>query len=1075
MASLLYRLGRFSARRAWLVLTAWALLLGLVATGAGTLGKPFTSTMSIPGTEFQRVLDDLQTSLPKAASGIGTVVLSTADGTPFTAPQKAAVADVVRAWGAIEGVDTALDPFVTQQHLDDAITKAADGAAQLADGKSRIATNQAKLTDGEKKLADGERQLATNETKLADGAGRLTAGKAELAAAQRRIDSGAADLAAAQRRLDAGAAKAAAGRREVDAAQAKITSGRRQWTAGQAEVAAGRQQWAAGNAQLKAGRSRLADGRAQLAALTAQYGPDDARVVALRDQLAAEQARLDTSAEQLAATRTRLDAAQRRLDATKAQLDAGQRALDAKKPAVLAAERSITDGRAELAAGRRKLDAARSQLAAGRAELATREAELAAGQAKLAQGRADLAKARADLADGKRKLADAQAELATGEAELALGTRRLALTEGLRTVTATGDAAVTQVLFDQPINSVPVETKQKVTAAAEVLAAQEIRVDYSKDIMQDLAFFGPGELLGLAVAALVLLVMLGSLLAAGLPLLTALIGVAVGLLGAVTVTHWVSMTDVTPALALMLGLAVGIDYALFLVNRHREQLARGMDLHESIGRATGTAGNAVLFAGMTVIVALAALAITRIPFLATMGYVAAATVGVAVLVALTFTPAVLRLIGPRVLSAKGRARLTAHLDAEEAQASAEDAVAISAAGEHPHAGGHGWGGLVTRHPVVALVLATAFLGTLAVPAAALRLGLPDGSYEPHGSTAYRTYSTVETQFGAGTNGPIVAVAKLDPTTTPTATSLTELEVSIAEKLKATDGVAYVVPIGASDDRVTLAFQLVPTTGPSDDATSALVTRLRADAPGVVTDAGLVSLGFTGQTVANIDISKALAAALPIYLAVVVGISLLLLLLVFRSVVVPVLATAGFLLSVAAAFGGVVAVYQWGWLGGLFGVERPGLVLSFLPTLVIGILFGLAMDYQMFLVTGMREAWAHGHTARAAVRAGFSHGARVVTAAALIMMSVFGSFVHAQLTMIRPIGFALAFGVLIDAFVVRMTAMPAIMHLLGERAWYLPRWLRWLPDLDVEGASLTPAPAEPITDSLPREPVAMVGR
>lgn len=254
----------------------------------------------------------------------------------------------------------------------------------------------------------------------------------------------------------------------------------------------------------------------------------------------------------------------------------------------------------------------------------------------------------------------------------------------------------------------------------------------------------------------------------------------------------------------------------------------------------------------------------------------------------------------------------------------------------------------------------------------------------------------------------------------------------------------------------LAFQITPSTAPSDEATIDLVHRLRDEAPGIES-AQDVELGFTGLTVANIDISEALASTLPLYLAVVVGLSLLLLVLVFRSILVPLVATAGFLLSVGASFGAVVAVYQWGWLGWLFGVNEPGAILSFLPTLVIGVLFGLAMDYQMFLVSGMREAWAHGAPARKAVQRGFGAGASVVTAAALIMVSVFAGFIHAELTMIRPIGLALALGVLVDAFVVRMTFTPAVLHLLGEKAWWIPRWLdRILPDLDVEGAKLQKA-------------------
>ncbi|WP_116115959.1 MMPL family transporter [Austwickia chelonae] len=834
----LHRLGRIAACHAWAVILAWTLLLLLAGTGAATLGRPFTTKLTIPGTEFQTVIDDLEKNFPQAAAGIGAVVIRTADGKAFTTEQQKAIAELTAAWSRIDGVDTVDNPFTLQ-------TKSDTAAVHVADGQQKIS------------------------------------------ASRQQLDANQAQLDAARNKLDADQEQAA--------------------------------------------------GRALPAAL------------------------------------------QEQLDAAKAAITAQQAQLDA---------------------------------------------------------------ARNEITQNENKLRHAE--------------RRLALMDGFRVVNAMQNTALTQVIFDKPLIEVTAHTKDAITAAAGDLEKAGLKVDYSTAIVEKLSIVGPGELVGLGVAALVLIVMLGSLLAAGLPLISAVVGVAVGLLGVVALTHWVDMTDVTPALALMLGLAVGIDYSLFLVNRHREQLARGTELIESIARATGTAGSAVLFAGLTVVVALCALTLTGIPFLATMGFAAAATVLIAVLIALTLTPALLRLIGPRVLSPRVRRSLADKLAAEENEAAAEDAEEKTPG--HSHHRGHGWGGLVTRRPLVVLVLTTVLLSVLAAPALFLRLGLPDGSYEPRESTAYRTYDVIDRHFGPGRNGPIIAVATLGAgRVAETAGELAreELTLSVGEQLKKTPGVAHVLPIGNSEDRKTIAYQVVPATGPSDSATTELTTVLRNTRNGIIADQRLDFLGFTGQTVANIDISRSLSAALPVYLIVVVGISLLLLLLVFRSVVVPLLATAGFLLSVAAAFGSVVAVYQWGWLAGVFGIDQPGLILSFLPTLVIGILFGLAMDYQMFLVSGMREAWAHGHTARTSVHTGFSHGARVVTAAALIMAAVFASFVYAELTMIRPIGFALAAGVLIDAFIVRMTAMPAVMYLLGDKAWYLPAWLdRIIPDMDIEGSTLT---------------------
>src|SRR5690606_18696860 len=319
-------------------------------------------------------------------------------------------------------------------------------------------------------------------------------------------------------------------------------------------------------------------------------------------------------------------------------------------------------------------------------------------------------------------------------------------------------------------------------------------------------------------------------------------------------------------------------------------------------------------------------------------------------------------------------------------------------------------------------------------------------------TAYRTCDLIRDNFGAGANGPIIGAATLGEPTQDEA-ALTELQLDIAEDLLAVDGVQYVVPFGVSEDGDTLAFQVMPAGGPSEEETVALVNDLLAGEAELGAAHG-VEMGYTGQTVANIDISDQLSDALPVYLTVVVGLSLVLLLLVFRSIWVPLLASLGFLLTVVASFGAVTAVYQLGHLSGLFGVNEPGPVLSFLPVLLIGVLFGLAMDYQVFLVSGMREAHVHGADARTAVVRGFTQSARVVTAAAIIMISVFGGFIFAHLAMIRPIGFGLAFGVLIDAFLVRMTLTPAVLSLLGEKAWWLPRWLdRILPNVDVEGAKL----------------------
>ncbi len=1071
MAKYLYRLGQFAARRAWIVVVAWVLILGAVGGAAATLREPFTSKLSIPGTEFQNVIDDLQKSSPDAAHGSGTVVFSTTDGNPFTAVQKKAVAQTVKDWSSVDGVDDAADPFHTQQKLDDARTKISDGKQKLADADKQIADNEKKLADGKAKIADGKKALNSNAAKITDGRRQLTAAQATITSGQAAIDTNRAKLTSGEKQLATAEAKLAKGKTQIAAAKKQIAAGQQKLNAAKAEISNGETQIADAREQVRAGQAQLDRSSADADALAKELGEDDPQVVAARAAIAKQQATLDATSKTLDDKSAQLAAGKKTLAAKQKELTAGAATLEEKSAELSAGERKLAAADRKLASGKAQLSAGQAKLTAGQATIDANRAKLSDGSTKIAEGRKELTSSAKKIADGQQKLADAKKTLADKSIELVQGERKLALMDGLRAVSKDGATAVTTISFDVPLNEVSDTTKEAIPTKATGLAAVGVNVDYSSDISPTPSAGGTTEAVGVGIAAVVLLVMLGSLLAAGLPLIIAMVGVGVGLLSVLALSHWVTMTDVTPVLALMLGLAVGIDYALFLVHRHRTQLAQGVELKESIARATGTAGGAVLFAGTTVVVALSALTLTKIPFLGVMGLAAAGTVAVAILVALTLTPALLSLIGPRVLSRRGRRKLAAAQVQQDAAAAAEDTGAPRDPAHAQHGRGRGWGGLVTRHPVITVVATAAVLGLLAIPAASLKLGLPDGSAEAHNTTAYRAYTKVTDSFGAGQNAAIIGVAKLDGDEADRLTDdqATDLQLDIAEQLKRTPDVAYVVPASISDDHRTMVFQIVPETGPNDDATIALVHQLRADRQTIIDETAVDSLGYAGQTVANIDISDRLADVLPLYLGVVVGISLLLLLLVFRSIVVPLLATGGFLLSIAAAFGAVVAVYQWGWLGPVFGVAQPGLILSFLPTLAIGILFGLAMDYQMFLVSGMREAWSHGQTARTAVRTGFNQGAKVVTAAALIMTSVFASFIFADQTMIKPIGFVLAIGVLIDAFGIRMTLMPALMHLLGEKAWYIPRWLdKILPDLDVEGAKLVEAPSPSADSDAPAE-------
>ena len=678
----------------------------------------------------------------------------------------------------------------------------------------------------------------------------------------------------------------------------------------------------------------------------------------------------------------------------------------------------VADGAAQLDAGRTQLDAGQAQLDAGLAQLDAAETQFGAAQ---------VAPQRAQLEAQQAELTASLDELEQQSTTLELGAELLALSDGIRFVSDDGSTALVNIAFSEPRLDLQEESKQAVIDYFEADEIDGVEVAFSTDIAQGVPeVFGVGEVVGLAVAAIVLIVMLGSLLAAALPIVTALVGVAIGVVGSLSFSGLVQMVSVTPVLGVMLGLAVGIDYSLFIINRHRKQLMQGAEVRESIGLANGTAGNAVVFAGATVVVALLALNITGVPFLGLMGTVGAVCVAVAVLIAITLTPALLGLLGERVLGRRARARISPAVPVQRKEVRA----------------------MSTLRAVVTLLVTVAALLTIAIPSLSMRLGLPDGSSEPADSASYRAFSLTESEFGAGANGTLLVTATLPEGLTDD--EVLEKQVLVAQAIADNDDVTAIAPIAVSDDNRLTAFQVIPAEGPNSVSTEQLVRDLR-DLPAI--ESG-IALGVAGQAAINIDISESLQNVLPLYLLVVVGLSLLIMILVFRSILVPLIATGGFILSLFATFGATVAVFQWGWFAQVFGLHSTGPILSFLPVILTGILFGLAMDYQLFLASGMREAYVHGAPARLAVMQGVKAGRAVVTAAGLIMVAVFGGFVFSDATIIRAIGFGLAFGVLIDAFIVRMLLMPALMHLLGTSAWWLPRWLdRILPNVDVEGAAL----------------------
>ncbi len=590
-----------------------------------------------------------------------------------------------------------------------------------------------------------------------------------------------------------------------------------------------------------------------------------------------------------------------------------------------------------------------------------------------------------------------------------------------------GTVAMLQMQFTTQVDALPSGTTDDVVQIAETAVADTgVTVLPSNSLESMHPPIGGHEAIGLVIALLVLLITLGSLWAAGLPILTALIGVAIGVGGAFALSSTITLTTATPALALMVGLAVGIDYALFIVHRQRRLvLTEGLSTADATARAVATAGSAVVFAGSTVVIALVGMTVIGIGFLTTMALVAATTVTLAVLIALTLLPALLGIVGERIWSSKARAR-----------------------GTRP--GGkrltNRWVELLVRRPWVAVAGVIVILGLAAIPASDMDLGMSSGGSDARGSTSRQSYDAIASGFGEGFNAPLLVVANADGGATLNQADLG----AITAGLNGLDNVATASLMGANPDQTLAMFTVIPARGPHDESTAQLVETLR-DPANPLTTQTQATFGVTGLTAVNIDITDRLAAAVPEYLTIIVGLSLLLLLLVFRSIAIPLTATAGFLLSIAATFGVATAVFQWGWFIGLVGLDTGGPLLSFLPIMVTGILYGLAMDYQVFLVSSMREVHAQDMAPRRAIVAGFEHASHVVAAAAIIMVSVFASFALSDDPTIKQFGFALAVGVLIDAFLVRMTLVPAVMSLLGRGAWWLPDWLdRLLPRLDLEG-------------------------
>lgn len=632
-------------------------------------------------------------------------------------------------------------------------------------------------------------------------------------------------------------------------------------------------------------------------------------------------------------------------------------------------------------------------------------------------------------------------------------------------------AAIVRLQFDGQATDVPDAAKDELQTTVDDLAAalpDGSQVALGGDLFaMNIPTVTLTEAVGLLIALIVLVVTFRSFVVAGLPLLTAILGVGISMAGIFAATAFATVSSTTPLLALMLGLAVGIDYALFIVARHQDQVRDGIDPEESASRAVGTAGSAVVFAGVTVLIALIGLGFAGIPFLTTMGIAASVAVAISVAISVTLTPAMLGFVKGRVAGRVGRAgaapaqrrRPTSATSTEggggDQQGQRVDAPAqrADAQGQRPRGFASRWVAGVTKRPVLVTIAVVLGLGIVAIPALSLNLALPNAGVLPKGSEARVSYDLTADEFGPGFNGPLILTGTIVTSTDPL--NLMQDLGKQVEKLPGVREVALATPNETADTGI---VQIIPTTAPDDPATADLVRELRSHHDEWLDEFG-IDLSVTGFTAVAIDISDQLGAALLPFGVFVIGLSLILLAIVFRSIWVPITAAVGYLLSIIAAFGVVAAVFEWGWFADALHVARTGPIISFMPIVLMGVLFGLAMDYQVFLVSRMREDFVHAKgSGRAqaieAVRTGFTSTARVVTAAALIMFAVFVAFVPEGDSSLKPIALGLATGIAIDAFLVRMTLIPAVMAILGDRAWKIPHWLeRILPHVDIEGAAV----------------------
>ncbi|MFE7211843.1 MMPL family transporter [Streptomyces sp. NPDC057611] len=602
--------------------------------------------------------------------------------------------------------------------------------------------------------------------------------------------------------------------------------------------------------------------------------------------------------------------------------------------------------------------------------------------------------------------------------------------QGSDQISPDGHTAYATVTFTRPSQDITKPQAAAVVEAAKAAEAGGLQVELGGSAISLTAASGDhtAEIVGVLVAAGVLLVAFGSLAAAALPIATALLSVgtahaAIGLLG-----HAMTVADFAPMLGMLIGLGVGIDYALFIVTRHRRGLKRGLSPTDAVTNAVATTGRAVAFAGATVCIALLGMLILRLGFLNGVAIAASLTVVLTVAASVTLLPALLSFIGPRALSRRERRRLAEH--------GPEPEVPTGFAAR--------WSAFVERHPKALGLVALAVVTVLALPTLSLRLGTSDQGNDPSTATTRKAYDLVAEGFGPGVNGPLTLVTRVDG-----AEGRLALD-NLGTTLRATEGVVAVTPVTYNSGGTTAYLNVVPDSAPQSQRTSDLVHRLRTDVLPRAQTGTTLDVHVGGVTAGYDDFAGVIIGRLPLFVGVVVGLGCVLLLLAFRSLGIPLKAAAMNIAAVAAAFGVVVTIFQWGWGSEFLGLGREGPIEPFLPVIMVSVLFGLSMDYQVFLVSRMYEEWLETGDNRRAVRVGLAETSRVINSAAVIMISVFLAFVLSGDRVIAMFGIALASAVALDAFVLRTLLVPALMHMLGRANWWLPRRLdRVLPRISIE--------------------------